>query len=320
MRFASRHLLTLCCSEVEPNIISDVYCTTVNEERGARPGTVQLKDAGGRWVATFTKGAYTVAMAGPVRTFTEPRVSPVVTHTAWIRTLPVPFSGRVNAGWVAYARRANRRRYPDVLAIAMQYVSGAPPIFMGQLQIAGDASYGPLVEGDREEGSDFNDYLGVEWTYRERVDKPEKRQFRCLDCSGFIRMVWGYRPHLPGDEFASVIPLCLKPRRSRRAMPRRAFEICKSGPGVAVIEDAGVQVEDFSRIGIGDLVFFDADSKDGSRIDHVGMYLGRDSQDHHRFISSRKRANGPTMGDLGGKSILDGKRDYAKAFRAVRRI
>jgi cell wall-associated NlpC family hydrolase len=58
-------------------------------------------------------------------------------------------------------------------------------------------------------------------------------------------------------------------------------------------------VEDFSRIGIGDLVFFDADSKDGSQIDHVGMYLGRDSEDHHRFISSRKRADGPTMGDLG---------------------
>jgi len=259
-------------------------------------------------------------MAGPARTFSEPRVSPVVAHRVWVRTLPVPFSGRVNTEWVEYARRANLRAYPDVLGVAMQYVSGAPPIFEGQIQIAGDASYGPLVEGEREEGADFNDYLGMAWTYREAVDKPEKRQFQCLDCSGFIRMVWGYRPHLPGDAYASVIPLCLKPQRSRRAMPRRAFEICKSGPGVLVIEDAGIQVEDFSRIGIGDLVFFDADSKDGSQIDHVGMYLGRDSENHHRFISSRKRADGPTMGDLGGKSILDGTRNYAKAFRAVRRI
>lgn len=282
--------------------------------------TVQLKDAGGRWVATFTEGAHTVLMAGPARTFSEARVTPVVTHKVWVRTLPVPFSGRVDARWVEYARRANQRAYPDVLGLAMQYVPGAPPIFEGKLQIAGTAAYGALVDGVREEGADFNDYLGIEWTYRETVDKPEKRQFHCLDCSGFIRMVWGYRAHLPGDTYPNVIPLCLKPQRIRRAMPRRSFEICKSGPGVLVIEDAGVQVEDFSRIGIGDLVFFDADLKDGPRIDHLGMYLGRDSQDHHRFISSRKRANGPTMGDRNGKSILDGTGDFAKAFRAVRRI
>jgi cell wall-associated NlpC family hydrolase len=292
----------------------------VNEERGAQPGTVQLKDARGRWLATFTAGAYTVAMAGPARTFSEPRVSPVVAHNVWVRTLPAPFSGRLNRRWVEYARRANRRAYPDVLAIAMQYVSGAPPILRGQMQIAGDAAYGPLVEGEREEGSDFNDYLGIEWTYPEAVDKPEKRQFRCLDCSGFIRMVWGYRPHLPGNAYPSVIPLCLRPQRIRRAIPRRAFEICKSAPGVLVIEDTGAQARDFSSIAIGDLVFFDADSKDGPQLDHVGMYLGRDSEDHHRFISSRKRANGPTIGDAGGKSILDGNRYYAKAFRAVRRI
>jgi hypothetical protein len=46
------------------------------------------------------------------------------------------------------------------------------------------------------------------------------------------------------------------------------------------------------------------------------MYLGRNSEDHHRFISSRKQANDPTMGDVGGKSILDGNRYDAKAFRA----
>jgi hypothetical protein len=50
------------------------------------------------------------------------------------------------------------------------------------------------------------------------------------------------------------------------------------------------------------------------------MYLGRDSREHYRFISSRKRANGPTMGDLGGKSILDGTNLYARTFRAVRRV
>jgi cell wall-associated NlpC family hydrolase len=209
---------------------------------------------------------------------------------------------------------------PDVLAIAMQYVSGAPPIFEGPLQVAGDTSYGPLVEGEREEGSDFNDYLGIPWKYPEGTDKPEERQFQCLDCSGFIRMVWGYRRHLPGDAFPSVVPLCLRPQRRRGALPRRAFEMYQAAPGVLMIVNAGTQVKDFSRMSAGDLVFFDADPNDGTQIDHIGIYLGRDSQNHHRFLSSRKRANGPTMGDLGGKSILDGTNLYAKAFRAVRRI
>src|SRR5258705_1706314 len=114
-------------------------------ERSARPNTVTLKDSGGRWLATFTEGAYTVAMAGPARTLPESQVSIVVAHEVWIRTLPAPFSGGVNAAWLKYARRANQRVFPDVLAIAMQYVSDAAPIFENQLQVAGDAAYGPLV-------------------------------------------------------------------------------------------------------------------------------------------------------------------------------
>jgi len=279
-----------------------------------------LKDRSGHWLATFTEGAYTVTMAGPSRTFTEPKVSPVVTHNVWIRTLPAPFSGTVDRAWLQFARRANQRASPDVLAIAMQYVYGAAPILEGSLQVAGDAEYGPLVGGEREEGADFNDYLGIEWKYPEGNDKPEKRQLQCLDCSGFIRMIWGYRRHLPGDDYVSEIPLCLAPQRRRGAMPRRAFEIYQSAPGVLIVEDAGVQVKDFSHLAVGDLVFFDADPNDGTQIDHVGMYLGRDSGEHHRFISSRKQANGPTLGDVGGKSILDGTNLYAKTFRGVRRV
>ena len=63
------------------------------------------------------------------------------------------------------------------------------------------------------------------------------------------------------------------------------------------------QVKDFSSVRIGDLLFFDADPDDGTRIDHVGMYLGLDAGNHHRFISSRKGANGPTLGDY--KAGLD---------------
>lgn len=289
-------------------------------EARAKPSMVEVKDAGGRLVATFTRGANTVAFSGPMRTFAEPDEGPEVTHGVWLRTLPKPFNGTIDPAWLKYAVRANSRQAPDILGIAMQYIAGASPVFGDTLQIGGEAHYGPLVGGQREEGSDFNDYLGIRWRYLDQVDKPEERQFRCLDCSGFIRIVWGYRRSLPGDRYSSSIPLCLAPQRTRRAMPRRAVQICDSAPGVMVVENANVQVKDFSALAIGDLVFFDADTGDGTDIDHVGIYLGPDSENDHRFISSRKRANGPTLGDSGGKSILNGAGLYAKAFRAVRRV
>ena len=84
--------------------------------------------------------------------------------------------------------------------------------------------------------------------------------------------------------------------------------------------DSTVQVTDFSRLQPGDLVFFDADAGDGPQVDHVGIYLGPDTGGHHRFLSSRKSANGPTLGDTSGKSLLDGTGLYAKSFRAARRL
>ena len=38
------------------------------------------------------------------------------------------------------------------------------------------------------------------------------------------------------------------------------------------------------RLAPGDLVFFDADSSDGTQIDHVGIYLGRDTGGNYRFF------------------------------------
>jgi hypothetical protein len=244
-----------------------------------------------------------------------------VTHSTWVRTLPKPFDGNVDTNWLTVTQRANENKVPDVLAIAMQYLAGKPAIFEEGLQIAGDASYGPLKpNGDREEGSDFNDFLGIQWVYPDQVDKPEERQRLCLDCSGFMRMVWGYRHHLPGRHSPDTVPLSLKPLTSHDAIPRHSFEIYAAAPGVVVIPNTKVQIKDLSRIGTGDLVFFDADEKDGTKIDHVGMFLGVDAGGHHRFISSRKAANGPTLGDFRGKSVLDGSGLYARSFRAVRRL
>lgn len=291
-------------------------------ERRARPARSEVLRSSGGWLATFTLHAQTVTIEGPERTFEETAVGPTVTHRIWVRTLPAPFDGRVDASWLERALRANARRHPDILALCMQYVSAAPPVRQGDLQIAGDASYGPLrADGTREEGSDFNDYLGIPWTYPDgTLDPPEKRQFRCLDCSGFMRMVWGWRPCMPRERSGSIALGLEAQQPPRRALPRRAVDMAAAGPGIAIVPNTGTQVTDFKRLAVGDLVFFDASDDDGTDIDHVGLYLGLDDSGRHRFVSSRKGADGPTLGDVKGASLLDGTGTFAKAFRAVRRL
>jgi cell wall-associated NlpC family hydrolase len=278
----------------------------------------EVRDTAGKWLATFTSGAYTVVLTGPRRRFAEGTAS--VSHARWVRTCPRPFAGRVPRAWLERALAANQARVPDVLALGMQYVRGAPAIHEGGLQIAGDARYGPGPETSRQEGADFNDYLGVTWNYPDDpADAPEPHQFRCLDCSGYIRMVWGYRHHLPGAGFEDRLPLGLAPTPDRRSIPRRAFQIYDNAPGLLVLR-RGESTSDLSRLDVGDLVFFDADPDDGPQIDHVGMYLGRDKDGRRRFVSSRKQRNGPTLGDYHGASVLDGTGLYARAFCGVRRL
>ncbi|MFM8303655.1 MAG: NlpC/P60 family protein [Actinomycetota bacterium] len=266
---------------------------------------------GTSWVATFTVGSRTVTLAGPARTFAEPaNTTATVTGTTWVRLLSAPFTGTVDQTWLT-ARLSDLS--PDVLALTMQYLVGGAPILDGAgVQIAGDAAYGPLqADGTRAEGSDFNDYLGVAWTYPSgTVDAPEADQFRALDCSGFMRMVLGYR---------SGVPLSLS-SSGGTTLPRRSFEQEAAGPGITVIANTGVVPASLGALAPGDLVFFDASTDDGTQIDHVGMYLGVDDGGHPRFVSSRKTANGPTLGDLGGRSTLDGTGLYALAFRSARRV
>jgi hypothetical protein len=281
----------------------------------AAPKQLVLRDEKGYWLATFTYGARTVVMAGPSRTFAEPSTTTAtVTTSTWVRVYPTAFSGEVDQAWLGAMRDQNTKQStPDILQTAMQYIAGAPPIKDASgLVIAGDASYGPLLaNGKRQEGSDYNDYLGVAHTYGPLVDKPEAGQKGSLDCSGFQRMVWGYR---------NGLPLGIDPTPNNAAIPRRSFQILDSAPGIVLAPNTGQQITDFNVLQPGDLVFHDASSNDGTQIDHLGIYLGIDSGGHRRFISSRKTADGPTMGDVGGRSILDGSGLYAKTFRAIRRL
>jgi cell wall-associated NlpC family hydrolase len=281
----------------------------------------------GAWVATFTIGCYTATLAGPARAFSEAFQSGgetrtvTVAHSIWVRAAPGPVDANIDERWLSCALAANHADTPDALAIAVQYINGAPPILLGDLQIAGNASYGPLLpDGTRDEGSDFNDYLGLRWLYpAEAPDRPEAAQHRCLDCSGYMRMVWGYRHQLPDAGYPDTIPLSRRPQ-SNTTLPRRSFELYEGAPGIILIENAGTQATDLDILDVGDLVFFDVESDDGARLDHVGMYLGTDVSGARRFISSRETANGPTLADTGGRSILNGTGTYARRFRAARRL
>jgi len=289
------------------------------QKRRDAPARTEIFDRASReWLATFTMGSYTVALSGPARHFCERRRY-VETNT-WIRVSPEPFSGNLNEEWWSLAWDANESRVPDILTIAFQYIAGSQRLYENGMQIAGNARYGPRSSGSREEGSDFNDYLGIVWEYADEPrDRPETRQFRSLDCSGFVRMVYGYRRSLPYAR-SSTVPICRTARADHSALPRRAHEMFTKGPGVTLIENSGGRPYVLDALAPGDLLFFDADRKDGPRLDHVGIYLGLDGQGHRRFISSRKRANGPTMSDIGGRSILDGQGLYARSFRSARRL
>lgn len=267
-----------------------------------------------RQVAELTAGARSVLVHGAKRTFKEPTTRAKVTTDAWVRKLRDPYAGgrfrqapfrRELAGLL-------KARSDDLLAISMQYIVGAKPKKDAQGRVyRGDAHYGPLVDGQRQEGSDFNDYLGVAWKYYDgSVDKPEKKQVGSLDCSGFVRMVLGYRMGWPLEN----------QQHTRKRIPRRATEIERYAPGRVIIPNTGARPANLSQLQAGDLLFWNADPLDGPAIDHVGIFLGRDSLGDYRFISSRKSVDGPTMGDVRGPSVLNRKgKLYSDSFRAAKR-
>lgn len=272
------------------------------------PARTLVKDDTGTVRATLTDGSRSVVLVGATRQFAEPSTtSATVTTSAWVRLLAAPFAGSVDLAWVQ-AQLVDSS--PDVLAHALAYTTGAPEVLDGSgAHVSGDASYGPLVNGARQEGSDWNDYYGVAATYGDQTDAPEAAQFRAVDCSGYVRLVFGHRGGLP---------MTLTPDGVR--LPRRAVQMDASAPGTLVVPNRGTQVTSFGALLAGDLVLFDANTDDGTAVDHVGIYLGKDSAGRHRFVSSRKTADGPTMGDVGGGSRLDGTGLYATSFRSVRRL
>ncbi|MBY8885443.1 C40 family peptidase [Streptomyces sp. PTM05] len=290
-------------------------------QRLTGPGRTVVRDSHGKTLAVLTDGARTALMAGPTRTFSEPHTtSATVRHGMWVRLMPAPWAQESeNAAWFArWFPHALTDRSADVLAVAFQYAHGAPDQYdPSGLRYAGAASYGPRTPGQpgdsaqaRQEGSDFYDYLGIPWTFPDSSAEPDRSRYGDVDCSGFMRLVWGYRTGLPLHGTNGPGP----------GLPRRAFAIAAYGPGALLTRATSGPPADAGMLQPGDLVFFAIDSGHPSFVDHCGLYLGKDDAGHGRFYSSRIVADGPTMGDVAGPSVIDGNSFYAQGFRAARRL
>lgn len=287
------------------------------------PRTVVNSDAG-NWRATFTDGSYTVRHSGPSRTFSEPSNSGVttgtqtVTHNSYVRVMASKWpSGAIPTAAQVDALLA--RTDPDLFTIAFQYVHGQADVkvadtaaYSGFRWVSGNAAYGPDV------GADFNDHLGLDWNYGSShggVDSNESSEYGRLDCSGFVRMVYGYRMGIPLAKSGYERPGIAIPRTS-------AMQADDSlGIGTEIIPLGSSKPTSFGNLAPGDVVFFDSDGPDGE-IDHVGIYLGVDNTGKDRVLSSRNTLLGPTMKDaasITSPSILNGTGWMPSGLRSARR-
>ena len=280
-----------------------------------------------QWVATFTTGCQTVTMSGDSRNLFDEGLT--ITHSTWVRLLNVPFNGQVDTNWILTTLPQNsiNAGSPDIIDIAMLYLEDGDS----------NAAYGP--QGSVSENSDFNDYLGTDTTYSPHWSYDDQHLYNswthyadanrlgCLDCSGYMRMIWGYHGGLP-------MTYHVNPNAPITAIPRRSYLIWEECIGKQVMTNydynSNKAADKLALLNIGDLVVFDADdtpAEEIGRVDHIGMYIGDDAQGNMRFVHSRSTNNiGPTFGnDAGGKCIInnDGTDNwlyYAKALVGARRL
>ncbi|WP_256104985.1 C40 family peptidase [Streptomyces sp. ODS05-4] len=294
--------------------------------RLANPARSVLRGADGRVKAVLTDGARTATLTGPARTLTEATASaPKISTTDWVRLMPEEWKeGAEKEKWFQdwYAENKDSKE-DDVFAASFQYTAGAPAKKDPQgVVYAGDANFGPLnttgAEGGdlRLEQSDFYDFLGTPYPFRDgTVGQPEAMRAKAIDCSGFVRMVMGYRMRYP---------LMSSDKSSGDGLPRTANGMARSKRGVDVLPLKGIAAKDrptaIDQLQPGDLVFFKFDQRTGERLDHSGIVVGYDTQGHLVFISSREEINGPTIANIGGTSRLDGNGFYAKGLRSAKRL
>ncbi|MFD3534047.1 NlpC/P60 family protein [Streptomyces sp. NPDC058664] len=246
---------------------------------------------------------------------------PTVTHGDWVRVLDQPFDGTWTPALETQIRAWAGSTAPDVLAFAAMFLPGAPAVTAGAgtaagRQVLGEAGYGYLdPQGNRYEGADFHEYMNTGWTFPDGTyTGPSSKQVGNLDCSGYTRMVFGYH---------HKVPLAAGADTSGTRLPRKSRDMVDHAPGARIDQTAGGAAPAAALLQPGDLLLFNADSGDDGptvTVDHVGIYLGQDTNGKRRFLSSRKTGNGPTMSDLAGSSTLDGTGTYATKLHTVHRV
>ena len=295
-------------------------------QRQYGPDRTIVETTAGKQVAVFTDGARTVAFTGPTRTFSEPATTTAtVTTDAWVRLAPQRWSeGAQHDDWFAsWFGQQVASTSPDLFGLYAEYAAGAPNRYEQGVRYAGAAKFGVLTGsggyqnplGDRDDRADFYDYLGVSYHFPDGVGEPHHAWYGDLDCSGLVRILYGYRMGYPlylGDGQSGGSDI----------LPRHSYSIAANGPGLMVF-GAGARSEpsadELGMLQAGDVLFF-AEGSDPSGVDHCGMYFGTDQYGHRRVLSSRIGANGPTFGDANGKSVIDGDGIYSRDFRGARRI
>ncbi|MEV5974619.1 hypothetical protein [Streptomyces sp. NPDC051921] len=252
---------------------------------------------------------------------------PVITHDTWVRVLPEPFAGTWTPAVEQQIRAWAGDTSPDALAYASMFLPFAPAVTdpaRGGAQVLGTSRYSKpdATTGLREVGADFYEYMWIGWTFDAmttpvtKVPKEEdKDRFKgSLDCSGFVRMVYGYHMGIP-------MVLDDEVDRDKQKLPRTSHVQAHHGPGVK-IADGGTGAPPLDGLRIGDTLFWDTDETSDLVGGHIGIYLGVDQNGHKRFVSSRKTPNGPTLADVGGASVVGGAPGdtYTDTLRVIRRF
>lgn len=97
--------------------------------------------------------------------------------------------------------------------------------------------------------------------------QPEQKRYRSIDCSGFIRTVFGYRGRFP----------LIADEKSGDGLPRTANGMARSKAGTDIIKLAAgsppyERPKSISVLQPGDLVFFKLDARTKERLDGNGYY------------------------------------------------
>ena len=289
------------------------------------PTRIEVSE-GGEWVATFTPGCYTVTLAGPERTFAEtfrrggatlasrsptrPGCGrrPVPLDQRGRRALAGPRAGREPGG------HAGRSGHRDAVRQGRARHERRRP------GIAGDASYGPLdAEGEAGGRVRLQRLPRAPLALSDRAPGSPRGAPEALPrLLGLHEDGLGIPTPPPGAGYPDTVPLSIRPRRGRPCRVGR-FEMYGGGPGwsSSPTPDPGDRLSASWPSGT-------SCSSTGRRRRHAARSRrhvpGRGSRRGAPVHLQPQDPDGPTLGDAGGASVLDGSGHYATAFRAVRRL